>query len=56
MRKILVSLTLVLFLISCGGKKEDRALKPPTTNEEAIHQKKRNGFKNGGEGVSRGGF
>ena len=36
MRKILVFLTLVLFLISCGGKKEDQALKPPTTNEEAI--------------------
>ena len=25
MRKILVSLTLVLFLVSCGGKKEDQA-------------------------------
>ena len=36
MRKILIFLTLVLFLISCGGKKEDQALKPPTTNEEAI--------------------
>tara|TARA_B100001996_G_C18545937_1_gene548880 strand:- start:10 stop:864 length:855 start_codon:yes stop_codon:yes gene_type:complete len=36
MRKILVSLTLALFLISCGGKKEEQAIKPPTTNEEAI--------------------
>ncbi len=49
MRKILVSLTLVLFLISCGGKKEDRALKPPTTNEEAIqiYQEALDGLKAG---------
>ena len=36
MRKILVSLTLLLFLISCGGKKVENAAKPPTENEEAI--------------------
>ena len=35
MRKILVYLTLSLFLVSCGGGK-DEAIKPPTTNEEAI--------------------
>ena len=35
MRKILISLTLVLFLFSCGGK-EEKIVKPPTTNQEAI--------------------
>ncbi len=35
MRKILVYLTLSLFLVSCGGGK-DESIKPPTTNEEAI--------------------
>ena len=49
MRKILVSLTLVLFLVSCGGKKEDQAIKPPTTNEEAIqtYQEALDGLKRG---------
>jgi|TARA_B100000929_G_scaffold291066_1_gene287689 outer membrane protein assembly factor BamD len=49
MRKILVSLTLVFFLISCGGKKEDQAIKPPTTNEEAIqtYQEALDGLKRG---------
>ena len=35
MGKILIYLTLSLFLISCGGKK-DQAIKPPNTDEEAI--------------------
>ncbi len=35
MHKILISLTLVLFLFSCGGKQE-KVIKPPKTNEEAI--------------------
>ena len=39
----------VFFLISCGGKKEDQAIKPPTTNEEAIqtYQEALDGLKRG---------
>jgi len=48
MRKILISLALFLFLISCGGK-EDQTIKPPTTNEEAIqtYQEALNGLTRG---------
>ena len=36
MSKILISLTLVLFLISCGGGQKKQAIKPLVTNKEAI--------------------
>ena len=36
MRKILIFFPLlILFLFSCGGNR-DQAIKPPSTNEEAI--------------------
>ena len=48
MRKILICLTLVLFLNSCGGNKE-QVVKPPSTNEEAIqtYQEALKGLKEG---------
>ena len=48
MGKILIYLVLSLFLVSCGGNKE-RAIKPPTTNEEAIktYQEALNSLKSG---------
>ena len=37
MRKILFSIILTLFFVSCGGgKKADQAIKPPSTSDEAI--------------------
>ena len=49
MGKILIYLTLSLFLISCGGNKKDQAIKPPATNEEAVktYQEALNSLKSG---------
>ncbi len=49
MSKILISLTFVLFLISCGGGNKEETIKPPTTNEEAIkvYQEAMEGLRSG---------
>ena len=50
MRKNLFFILFIIFLLSCGGPKiDDKALNPPTTNEEAIkiYQEALNGLQEG---------
>ena len=52
MRKNLFLIFLITFILSCGGPKlDEQAIKPPTTNEEAIKI-----YQEGLDGMMEGNF